>query len=329
MKHRGDCNLMKRHQHRFNSVVILAVIFHVIYPILNPLNLNAEDYPGNSTVSITRNQVALEKTIAVNQDWFNSPAFKNMIQTHDQFLPEFTRWRALFARHADTIARLIKTFPNSGNLSEDHLRQIVANPEKMFDSLENKNVFAPWTNRWSGKWSNGAAQYHIWDTTRIINGRMIQPVTLSENSFINACCVERNIRSRNTDIAINLYSRQYGITGWVSKNQHQRIELPHIGYLVNDSTLLWICQIKSPGELSAPGNRWFVFLETVNNSAIPREYHIFGQPVFITETFGVEASEYGMHHGVYYSTKAPTARSLQDGADKKIGLIPDIGPGKV
>jgi hypothetical protein len=162
-------------------------------------------------------------------------------------------------------------------------------------------VFKPWLNQWSGLWSNGMPQFHVWDSTRFVEGQWIQPVSLSQTRFVKSCCVEEMRRSRQADIAINVFSREHGITGWVSKGQHGRQELPHIGYVLNDTTLLWICQFKDPANLLAHDTRWFVFLETVEASAHPAAYRIYGQPVTMTDKLSADSSEKDRHYATYYS----------------------------
>lgn len=256
--------------------------------------------PGHDRIAASTPSVATFDRMA----WFRETAFVRMIETHDRYLPELVKWRRLFARHATELAGLVKTFPGSEDLSEVHLRQIISHPEAMYDSLANKDVFAPWTNRWSGRWSNGSPQHHIWDSTRFVNERWIQPVTLSETEFVDYCRVGEMLQSHKTDVAINVFTRDGGITGWVSKRQHGRVELPHIGYLVNATTLIWICQIKEPEKLFAPDNRWFVFLETIHGSNDSTEYRIYGQPLVITDKISVDSSEPGKHHGTYYSANS-------------------------
>jgi hypothetical protein len=247
--------------------------------------------------------MAAETAPARNRaDWFENPAFIRMIETHNQYTAEFARWRRLFAEHAAELAHLLKTFPGSENLRENDLRRIIASPEAKYDSRSQRDVFNPWTNRWSGRWSNGRPQYHIWDSTRFIDGQWIQPVSLSETGFARASCVEEMLQNRRTDVAINVFSRENGITGWVSKRQHERLELPHLGYQVNDTTLIWICQIKDPENLFAPDSRWFVFLETVQNSSTPAVYKIYGQSFVMTDKFFVDANEPGKHFGIYHAT---------------------------
>ncbi|MCI0691876.1 hypothetical protein L0337_07690 [candidate division KSB1 bacterium] len=247
--------------------------------------------------------IAAEKAPVLNRaDWFENPAFIRMIETHNQYATEFARWRRLFAEHAAELAHLLKTFPGSENLREDDLRRIIAGSETSCDSLSQRGVFNPWTNRWSGRWSNGRLQYHIWDSTRFIDGQWIQPVSLSETGFAKACCVEEMLQNRRTDVAINVFSHENGITGWVSKRQRGRLELPHIGYLVNDTTLIWTCQIKDPENLFAPDSRWFVFLETVQNSSTPAVYKIYGQPFELTDNLLVNSNEQDKHFGTYHAT---------------------------
>jgi hypothetical protein len=71
--------------------------------------------------------------------------------------------------------------------------------------------------------------------------------------------------------------------------------------LRNDSTLLWICQIKNPERLFARENCWFVFWETVTVSSAPAEYRIYGQSILMTDDFYADAGERDLHRGTYYA----------------------------
>jgi hypothetical protein len=269
----------------------ITVIFYAVLIVATMMNLNptAPDDPDVQPIS------------AENYSESNWQIYKEIIEMHDQYQEQFDSWRKIFATHAKTVARLIKTFPGSANINESRLSEIISSYEDNPDADKTGDVFAPWTNRWSGEWSNGAQQYHIWETTIISGNRMIQPVTLSENTFINSNSVRKMVNDEKTDIAINIFSQKYGITGWVSKYQHGRYELPHIGYLINETTLLWITQIKEPGNLAKDDSRWFVFLETVNSRENPTEYRIYGQPVIIDNEPIVEAGQRDKHQGIYYA----------------------------
>ena len=112
-------------------------------------------------------------------------------------------------------------------------------------------VFDPWDGVWSGQW-NGAGggtspQRHVWDATVATNAglhwqgvRHIQPVTQSESTFHDAGNTAEGWQSRKVDLGINVVTPGLGITGWVSKRQHGEQELPHVGYLLNPHTLIWI-----------------------------------------------------------------------------------------
>jgi hypothetical protein len=304
---------------KFRIFVIL--VFHILYSVKNPVVIHAEvDKHWLADSHHTAGPVVEN----AKEMRFKHPAFIRMIEIHDQYLPELDGWRRLFARHAKELARLLKTFPGGEHLHEEYLHQVFSYPETIYDSLANKDVFAPWVNRWSGEWSNGTRQYHIWDSTYVSNDRIVQAVTLSESQFVNYGCLDEMLRTQEVDIAINVVSPRYGITGWVSKTRNGQLELPHIGYWVNDTTLVWICQIKEPGKLFARDQRWFVFLETVNTSANPAEYRIYGQPVVIKETFTVETGQRGKHCGVYYSHPAKDSQlSFADSNYK----FPEVGGG--
>jgi hypothetical protein len=302
MKNKGYKQQYKKDNKLFVSLkLFINLTLYIIIFTSNLGNLSAQNPYENMNVNYSKSEIANKFINTGYSNGLNSQLYIDMIKRHDQYQHEFARWRELFARHAKKMAQLIKTYPGSENFSEYQLIKIFSSHDTFFNKEKYNDVFAPWTNRWTGQWSNGTQQYHIWEPTIKIDGRMIQPVTLSEKSFISRDHVGKMVKSGNTDIAINVFSRKGGITGWVSKHQHGRYELPHIGYQINNTTLLWITQIKEPGKLSISDDRWFVFLETVNKSANPTEYSIYGQPVIINKTPVLELGQKGKHHGIYYS----------------------------
>lgn len=229
------------------------------------------------------------------------PNFTEILRRHRHFAPEFDRWRQLFARHVTELTRVIKAFPLAHSLDEASLRRVLTDPISSCDSVVGSAVFRPWTNRWTGVWCNGVRQYHIWDSTRSIDGQWIQTVTLSETEFVQRPESEEMQRRGRADVGINVFSREDGITGWVSKVQNGRLEMPHIGYRINDTTLVWICQIKSPEKVFTRSNRWLVFLEITEPASRPPVYRIYGQTVQI-DAEGVLTRQRGKSHfGTYYA----------------------------
>ncbi|NUO79511.1 hypothetical protein HUU05_05495 [candidate division KSB1 bacterium] len=233
--------------------------------------------------------------------WLKQTVMRTMLKKHKDYLAEFTAWRSLFARHSEDLATLVKSFPGAENLPEEELRRIFMQTPRGLADRHAAGVFEPWTSRWAGLWSNGVPQYHVWDSTRFVHGQWIQAVSLSEYEFVSPERLDESVRRRRADAAINVFTRDHGVTGWVSKYQHGRWEMPHVGYVINDSTLLWIYQRKDPARIFARENRWFVFLETVTISSAPAEYRIYGQSILITDDCYAEAAERDLHRGTYYA----------------------------
>lgn len=234
-----------------------------------------------------------------NTAWPVAPSFRRMLARHNRYREEFTRWRRVFRRQAAALAALIKSFPGSEGLCEDQLRGIFTRPETAYAGIPGEKIFAPWTNRWSGVWSNGTPQYHIWETSINIDGQWVQPVSISETGFAELNIAETMLRDKGADIAINVFSPAEGITGWVSKYQHGRAELPHIGYRINDTTLVWICQVKQPDRLFETANHWFIFLETVDQSADPVAYRIYGRELTLNRADAGIGITPAAHCGTY------------------------------
>jgi hypothetical protein len=280
---------------------LLVALALMLISVLSPITLLAADLACQSLFAVFQ-IFKLNKTPGQGKHArLEQAAMRALLEKHNDYLAEFARWRGLFARQADKLAALIKTFPGGENLSVEELRRIIMQAPEGWSGEKAPQIFQPWTNRWTGLWSNGAPQYHVWDSTRFVNGQWIQPVSLSEFEYVEPGRLEECSRERRADVAINVYTHGHGVTGWVSKYQHGRLELPHVGYVINDSTLLWICQIKSPERLFMRENCWFVFLETVTVSSAPAEDRIYGQPVLIGDDFHAEAGERDLHRGTYYA----------------------------
>ena len=125
----------------------------------------------------------------------------------------------------------------------------------------NANCYDPWDGRWAGCWTNISrssdqvcqtlyTNYHIWDETRLISGQHIQPVTqrrfldnetaaTATPTYIGAGEIGAAWTAGKVDVAINVYSRDEGLTGWVVKKTDGLVA-PHIAFLLNPHTLIWI-----------------------------------------------------------------------------------------
>lgn len=187
--------------------------------------------------------------------------FRAVIERHDGF--NFAAWRADFVRQAAALAAFFKTFPGTARFQEAAVQNAIA-AGALFrgDPLQ---VFGPWTDWWEGQWSNGTTYYHIWDQTVQQGAQAVQPVTQSPHGFAhNGKLAAMRRAGRSVDLAINVCSAEKGITGWVSKGDG---EMPHVGYLLNSVTLLWIAQHRG---------QFLMFFEWVDPEA--GAYGIHGRP---------------------------------------------------
>lgn len=274
---------------------LLLIALYLFSATLNLLNLNrAEREEIQQQAAAMRKRKTFQRT-----EFLGDPAFDHIIAMHDRYRSEFYRWRSLFSQHASQLAQLVKTFPGSEQLSEEELGQKFFNGTSVPANVG--DVFQPWTDRWQGMWSNGKMQYHVWDSTRLIDDRMIQAVSLSEYALVPVHEAGKAARFSWSDLAVNILSPETGVTGWVSKYQSGRWELPHVGYSINDTTLIWICQIKSPDHLFVADSLWFVFLEIVRSSGENKEYRIYGLSVIVTDRFVARIDQRGRHRGIYRS----------------------------
>lgn len=211
----------------------------------------------------------------------SGPFFDALIARHDDARDDFLEWRRLVSRHAADLACFVKSFPGTEAFSVDELRRVLQSQTGLAEPVIQQDLFAPWTNRWSGSWSNGTSQYHIWGPTYRREGRWLQPVAQSEVHFPDLRRLGAMLRANEADLAINVFSEETGISGWVSKRQHGRLEIPCIGYLLDETTLLWVAQEQEPEHLFAPNPQWLIFLEKVDTLTAPRQYQIYGRSVVI------------------------------------------------
>lgn len=234
---------------------------------------------------------------AQEADWWALPAFRDILARHNRFLPELARMRRQAASHAPELARLLAALPGSDGLNAAHIERILANSEPS-GARGGGVVFEPWAGRWAGSWSNGRQQFHSWGPAMLLEGQWVQPVTLSESEFVEPNCAQDMMALRRADIAINVNSPQYGITGWVSKVQNGPVEMPHIGYQLNDTTLIWFCQAKYPGREQEPGRDWLVFLEIAGWAHGQAAYRIQGLKFRFGEEGTIQAAPEN-HSGLY------------------------------
>jgi len=238
---------------------------------------------------------------------FTTRRFAEVLGAHDAFLPHLTRWRRLLADHASALARLVKTFPGTALLSEERIRVVLRSPRGLSPQAPRKDVFRPWAARWSGPWGNGAPQYHIWEPARCHEGRQVQLVSQSETTFPEAARLQTMMRRNQADLAVNVFSERFGVTGWVSKRQHGPREIPCLGYLLEPAMLLWICQTSgrlqtTPALEVLAQDGWFAYLESVVVSSGSPIYHIDGTPFEITRR-GIRYGALSSRHTGQYRPK--------------------------
>ena len=251
----------------------------------------------------TRNDHISGNVTFESEAYFQDRLLGDVIHFHNQHLQELENWRRLFAQYADELAHFVKTFPGAEALDEDILRDTFAARTGLREHVAGGEVFQPWAHRWSGMWGNGSSQYHVWDQTQYWNGRWIQAVTQSEAGFTDGSNLEAMFARNQVDLGINVYSPETGITGWVSKRQHERLEVPHIGYLIDTTSIIWICQPQKSNRLFKENKTWFIFLERVIASSNPKKYTIHGQPFVIDVKIQGNFEQIGQHYGNYQAQK--------------------------
>jgi hypothetical protein len=236
-------------------------------------------------------------------EWFFRPGqhFGDVIASHNAF--DLERWRGVFERNRREVARIfvesIGPHAESTKYDERAIRQALRvewarRARQLRVGLG--EAYDPWANYWSGRWAKDPKKhYHVWDVTQPYGGAYIQAVTQSRTAFVTEATIDKMLRDKQADLAINVASRSRGLTGWVSKRQGGKSsELPHLGYLLARGELLWIaCILPKTSE-------WFMYYERVVTSGDAR-YRIHGVQFSLDEKTGEMKVLSGpeVHNGEY------------------------------
>jgi hypothetical protein len=192
-------------------------------------------------------------------------------------------------------------------------------------ALGHVDVFDPWDGWWAGEFSSkqgsSSKKYfnlHVWDQSIDVNEfgyiQRIQAVTQISASgssgiwFASALHMEQHPDFVDRyDHAINAWSADDGITGFVKKNLGRDEKwLPHVGFLLDNNTLLWFAWERSPRALSENGSASvLMFAETgFANGTLSAHYEIRGARLTAqwqdgTFTINKKFFETGEHYGDY------------------------------
>lgn len=172
-------------------------------------------------------------------------AFDDVINDHDKFVSsELGTWRRMVTTYKSEIADFLLTYPGTSRLTKAGIERILASP-----TTGSASCFDPWNGQWRGTWHGGSdsPQYHIWDVTVTHGGQHIQPVTQSTHHLVGAAEIATSLSAKRVDLGLNAWKNGRGVTGYVTKYQGSSAsnpikKLPHIGYLLDDHTLVWIAQ---------------------------------------------------------------------------------------
>jgi hypothetical protein len=254
------------------------------------------------------------------------PYFKPLIELHDKFENDggFDKWRKKFAdwavgtREVTGLAKfLMDNFKTElpGSTYEWQLVEAIVEYDKPLGKTANMDNFNCWRGWFSGKWTTdkGASydNYHIWDRTVTLGaGRYVQPVTQSRTDFyytVNPAgerkkgdALEKAVKDKKVDLAIDITDTRRGITGWVQKYQETPEQYwPHLGILLDRTHLFWFAQnLNDQMKPNTMGdNEWFVFLEYGDNSEGAQTYQVRGLVMKIDDKAGVTLSQNAHFYG--------------------------------
>ena len=203
-----------------------------------------------------------------------SSPFREVIRRHNADLDRLKMMRGTLRDHAGELADYLLTYPLDarGAAFFRGRRGLILDAFRGDSQYQgDANAFDPWDGRWTGNWNGEGGswmQYHLWDATQAVDGQQIQPVTQSTTAEVNrsnldaAYAPAASGNAARVDLAINVWRAGDGITGWASKRQGlPPLEMPHLGYLLNRNTLIWIAQIAFTG----PFYMFFEWVDPTDN----------------------------------------------------------------
>ncbi|MEM1264921.1 MAG: hypothetical protein AAGI50_02790 [Pseudomonadota bacterium] len=178
--------------------------------------------------------------------------FAGLLRTHNSKLALLSQMRGVVRGNAAELAQaLVANFDiQSGSAHwamPGREREIAATLRG--NGQGSARSYDPWNGAWRGPWlkpgqtarERRELHAHIWDETQHVtfagHSQYVQPVTQSRTGFK----LERDLTPQpaETNIAINVWSPQHGLTGWVGWGGRND---PHIAYLLNPHTLIWVMQ---------------------------------------------------------------------------------------
>jgi hypothetical protein len=226
--------------------------------------------------------------------------------------------------------------PHSGKFSEAEILKAICQQSEGEQKCDGNTVFDPWNGKWKGPWvSEGKGwsweqdSHHVWTITKKrANGKYVQMVTQTKsnvkqngkrtpkeddcNEFIDGSNIDKKVKAGKVDLAINVYDKECGVTGWVTKN-NKTVEMPHIGYKLGKDVLIWITQEQDKdGKPKEPGT-YLIFFEWANPKL--KKYGILGRR-FKLKDGKIEMLDEN-HYGVYRNHLKPYQRE-----EKKCGYLP-------
>ncbi len=158
----------------FRLGILLIALAPILISVLSPITLAAAGFARQSLLAVFRIIKPNKASGQSGPAWLEQAAIRAMFRKHNDYLAEFAQWRGLFARRAKELATLVKTFPGGEDLSDEELRRIIVQAHADLSGRHAAEIFQPWTNCWAGLWSNGAPQYHVWDSTRFVDGQWMK-----------------------------------------------------------------------------------------------------------------------------------------------------------
>lgn len=127
----------------------------------------------------------------------------------------------------------------------------------------------------TGSEANKSVLLSVWDRTLRVGSRYTQRITGSDLGFYETSNLPP-LSERKTDVTINVFREDVGITGWVSKYQHVREELTAVGYEVDEHSLLWINKWVTKNEIPVEDNVFLLSLEWLGVFGGRPRYYIVG-----------------------------------------------------
>lgn len=236
--------------------------------------------------------------------------FRGVAARHEKQVDRLKQLRADFERCASglagDVADMFNKYREEGEKGWEAVELDAAKVEEAFKAGLSRPFSSKGLETFPGRWKGDNRRYHFasgeemesstwfmtWEPGAESGDEYVQRVIGSQTQHYDSETMPREGEGQ-VDLALNVYRKDIGITGWLSTEIEARQELALIAYQFGDDTFLWIGQVLDP-DLNPvmAGNVFWMFLEWIVPKGKKPAYYMYGL-MFEIDFDGCGATPFG------------------------------------